>query len=146
MSVGAYPRSSPYLDAASPRGTAFFLLIPIFCLYTAHMCSIVKHLSRHIYPRDAVRRVLSWHQLLPPTNPGTPVTPCSIPWLGRLMARYLKGTFPQAPRLEPDLRLSPHPAQHFQIRLGLRSVAWSTYELEVVHAICLFRIFELGPR
>src|SRR5215831_6344961 len=60
MSVGAHPRSSPHLDAASHLGTAFFLLIPveIFCLYTAHMCSIVKHISHHLSPLDAVRRVL----------------------------------------------------------------------------------------
>src|SRR5215469_18647204 len=83
MSVGALPRSSPHLDAASPLSTAFFLLVPveIFSLYTVHMCSIVEHLSCHIYTLDAVRRVLAWHQLLPPTNPGTPVTPCSIPSL-----------------------------------------------------------------
>src|SRR5262249_37195503 len=83
MSVGAHPRSSPHLDAASPLCTAFFLLVPveIFCLYTAHMCSIVKHLSRHIYTLDAVRRVLAWRQLLPPTHPGTPGAPCSLPSL-----------------------------------------------------------------
>src|SRR5262252_6207181 len=83
MSVGAHPRSSPHLDAASHLGTAFSLLVPveIFCLYSAHMCSIVKHLSRHIYTLDAVRRVLAWRQLLPPTNPGTPVAPCSLPSL-----------------------------------------------------------------
>jgi hypothetical protein len=43
--------------------------------------------------------------------------------LGSDKARSLTGTFPHRPRLEPDLRLSPHPAQHFQISLGLRSVA-----------------------
>src|SRR5215468_1026589 len=39
MSVGAHPRSSPHLDAASHLGTAFFLLIPveIFCLYTTRI-------------------------------------------------------------------------------------------------------------
>src|SRR5262244_3475069 len=55
------------------------LSVEIFYLYTAHMCSIVKHISGHLPPLDAVRRVLAWHQLLPPMNPGTPVTPCSIP-------------------------------------------------------------------
>src|SRR5260370_34858086 len=71
MSLGAHPRSSPHLDAASHLGTAFFLLVPveIFCLYTALMCSIVKHICRHIPPLDAVRRVLAWRQLLPPMNP-----------------------------------------------------------------------------
>jgi hypothetical protein len=44
--------------------------------------------------------------------------------LGRLMARCLVGTFPQAPRLEPYVRLSPHTAQHFQISLGLSSVTF----------------------
>ena len=43
--------------------------------------------------------------------------------LGRDKARCLVGTFPHPPRLEPDLRLSPHPAQHFLISLGLSSVA-----------------------
>jgi hypothetical protein len=43
--------------------------------------------------------------------------------LRRVMARYLMGTFPQPPRLEPDLRLSTHPAQHFQISLSFSSVA-----------------------
>src|SRR5215831_7561091 len=49
----------------------------------------------------------------------------------------LVGTFPHAPRLEPDVRLSPHTAQHSQIRLGLRSVAWCAYRLKVIHAISL---------
>ena len=53
------------------------------------------------------------------------------------------GTFPHPPRLEPCLRLSPHTAQHFQISLGLCSVAWSTDGLEVVHAISLLKGFEL---
>src|SRR5262249_25464414 len=61
--------------------------------------------------------------------------------LGRLMARYLVGTSPQAPRLEPDVRLSPHPAQHFQIGLRLCSVAWGAYGLEVAHAISLCGVF-----
>ena len=43
--------------------------------------------------------------------------------LRRDKARYLEGTFPHPPRLEPDLRLSPHPAQHFQVYLSLCSVA-----------------------
>ena len=62
--------------------------------------------------------------------------------LGRVMARYLVGTFPQPPRLEPDLRLSPHPAQHFQINLCLCSVAWCAYRLEVIHAVSLRWVFE----
>src|SRR4029453_446857 len=32
--------------------------------------------------------------------------------LRRDKARYLVGTFPHPPRLEPDVRLSPHPPQH----------------------------------
>src|SRR5215831_18174108 len=96
MSVGAHPRSSPHLDAASHLGTAFSLLVPveIFCLYNAHMCSIVKHLSRHIYTLDAVRRVLAWRQLLPPTNPGTPVAPCSIPSLPTISRPFLPHSTP----------------------------------------------------
>src|SRR6266478_5582075 len=53
MSVGAHPRSSPHLDAASHLGTAFFLLVPveIFCLYTAHMCSIQAYFPSYPSPR-----------------------------------------------------------------------------------------------
>src|SRR5262245_1781584 len=71
------------LDAASHLGTALFLLVPveIFCLYTAHMCSIVKHISRHLPTLDAVWRGHAWHQLLPPMNPATRAAPCSIPSL-----------------------------------------------------------------
>src|SRR5215510_13856555 len=71
MSVGAHPRRSPHLDAASHLGTAFSLLIPveIFCLYTAHMCSIVKHISCHIYTLDPGRRRHAWHLLWRPTHP-----------------------------------------------------------------------------
>src|SRR5262249_28136071 len=80
VSLGAHPRISPHLDAASHLGTAFFLLVPveIFCLYTAHMFSIVKHLTRHIPTRDAVRRVLAWRQLLPPMHPAIQAARCSI--------------------------------------------------------------------
>src|SRR5262249_16828615 len=51
MSVGAHPRSSPHLDAASHLCTAFFLLVPveICCLYTAHMCRIVSGSSWHFH-------------------------------------------------------------------------------------------------
>src|SRR5262245_36088897 len=63
--------------------------------------------------------------------------------LGRLMARCPVGTSPQAPRLEPDLRLSPRPARHLQISLGLSSVAWCAYRLEVAHAISLRWVLEL---
>src|SRR5215470_19149996 len=105
MSVGAHPRSSPHLDAASPLGTAFFLIpVEIFCLYTAHMCSIVKHLSRHIYTLDAVRRVLAWRQLLPPTNPGTPVAPCSIPSLPTISRPFLPHSTP-TPMLQACRRM-----------------------------------------
>jgi hypothetical protein len=47
--------------------------------------------------------------------------------VGKVMAHCLDlsifGMFPQPPRLEPCLRLLPHTAQHFQISLGLCSVA-----------------------
>ena len=57
-------------------------------------------------------------------------------WVGtRRVALWVR--FPHPPLLEPDLRLSPHPAQHFQISLGLSSVAWCIYRLEVAHAISL---------
>src|SRR5262245_39774119 len=59
------------------------------------------------------------------------------------MARCPVGTSPQAPRLEPDLRLSPRPARHLQISLGLSSVAWCAYRLEVAHAISLRWVLEL---
>ena len=49
--------------------------------------------------------------------------------LGRLMARYLVGTSPQAPRLEPYVRLSPRTAQHFPINLGLSSVTIGAEDL-----------------
>src|SRR5262249_36317067 len=58
---------------------ACFVLPILFFLTTAHMYSIVAAMSFHLLILDAVRRVLAWPQLLPPTNPGTPVTPCSIP-------------------------------------------------------------------
>src|SRR6266568_7573970 len=57
---------------------ACFVLPVLFFLTTAHMCSIVAAMSCHLLILDAVRRVLAWRQLLPPTNPGTPVAPCSI--------------------------------------------------------------------
>ena len=62
---GSAPPELPHLDAASHLGTAFFLLVPVevFCLYTAHMCSIVKHISHHLPPRDPVRRRHAWHLL-----------------------------------------------------------------------------------
>jgi hypothetical protein len=37
------------------------------------------------------------------------------PQLRRNKARYLRGTSPHSPRLEPDLPFSRHPAQHFPI-------------------------------
>src|SRR5262249_32738307 len=81
MSVGAHPWSSPHLDAASHLGTAFSLLIPveIFCLYTAHMCSIAKHISCHIYTLDPGRRRHAWHLLWRPTHPAIRATRCSLP-------------------------------------------------------------------
>ena len=57
--------------------------------------------------------------------------------LRRDRVRCLVGTFPHPPRLEPDLRLSPHPAQHFQISLGLCSVAFSAEELLGYQLVCL---------
>src|SRR5215831_3749768 len=51
--------------------------VEIFYLYTVHMCSIVKHLSRHIYTLDAVWRGLAWRQRLPPTHPAIRATQCS---------------------------------------------------------------------
>ena len=57
--------------------------------------------------------------------------------VGKRKARCLVGTFPHAPRLEPCLRLSPHTAQHLQIRLGLSSVTCGAEDLHVVHAICI---------
>ena len=62
--------------------------------------------------------------------------------LGRDKARCLEGTFPHPPRLAPDVRLLPHPAQHFQIRLGLRSVTRGAESLEVCQAVCIRRVFE----
>src|SRR5215468_9574323 len=90
MSVRAHPRSSPHLDTASHHGTAFFLLVPveIFCLYTAHMYSIVKHISRHLPTLDAVWRGHAWHQLLPPMNPATRAAPCSIPSLPTILRPF----------------------------------------------------------
>src|SRR5712692_8689392 len=66
--------------------------------------------------------------------------------LCRDKARCLVGTFPHPPRLEPDLRLSSHPAQHFPISLGLCSVAVGTEDLEVFQAVCIRRFFEFRTR
>src|SRR6266571_5613991 len=63
--------------------------------------------------------------------------------VGRDKARCLVGTFPHPPRLEPCLRLSPHTAQHFQISLGLSSVAFGAEYLHVVRAVCILWSFEL---
>src|SRR5215831_9399863 len=60
----------------------------------------------------------------------------------RRRARLVSCLFPHPPRLEPDLRLSPHPAQHFQISLCLSSVACCAYWLEVLHAITFHCVFE----
>ncbi len=57
---------------------------------------------------------------VPPRLPQSPFP------LGRDKAHCLEGMFPHPPRLEPDLRLSSHPAQHFQISLGLCSVTIGT--------------------
>ena len=54
--------------------------------------------------------------------------------------------FPHPPRLEPDVPLLGHPAQHFPISLRLCSVAWCTHGLEVIHAISLRWVFERSAR
>jgi len=57
-----------------------------------------------------------------------------LPWLtpGRdKKARYLSVRFQHPPRLEPDLRLSPHPAQHLEIVLGLCSVTITEQAVKV---------------
>ena len=43
--------------------------------------------------------------------------------LGKRKARCLDGTFPQRSPFRTVRATFTHPAQHFQIRLGLRSVA-----------------------
>src|SRR2546428_12468065 len=52
--------------------------------------------------------------------------------------------FRHPPRLEPDLRLSPHPAQHPEIILGLCSVTISADNLDIAYAVCILGIFEPG--
>ena len=52
------------------------------------------------------------------------------------------GLFPHPPRLEPDVPLSGHPAQHFQISLGLSSVAIDAEYLLIFQAVCLPWVFE----
>src|SRR5262249_8296483 len=42
----------------------------------------------------------------------------------------------------PRRTLSPHTSQHSQIRLGLSSVAWCAYRLNVIHSISLGEILE----
>src|SRR5439155_21837540 len=91
----------------------FFLLVPveIFCLYTAHMCSIVKYISHHIPPLDAVRRVLAWRQLLPPMNPAIQAARCSItslPTISRPFSPHWTRTLmPQACRPMSNGSLTP---------------------------------------
>src|SRR5262249_30667422 len=106
MSVGAHPRSSPHLDAASHLGTAFFLLVPveIFCLYTAHMYSIVKRISGHLSPLDAVRRVHVWRLLLRPTHHATRAAPCSIPSLPTILRPFSPHSTP-TPMLQACRRM-----------------------------------------
>src|SRR5712691_9926283 len=50
------------------------VLIVLFSLNSAHAHSIVEDISCHIHTLDAeaVRRVLSWRLLLPPTNHAIP--------------------------------------------------------------------------
>jgi hypothetical protein len=110
--------------------------------------------SRGASPRMGLQDPLLCHSHSSHTSPGpTPAhyhachraprgwagvaPPGASAMVGRDKARCLMGTSPHPPRLEPCLRLSPHTAQHFQIRLGLSSVAWCTYRLKVIHAISL---------
>jgi hypothetical protein len=71
----------------------------------------------------------------------------SLTWLtpGRdKKARYLSVRFQHPPRLEPDLRLSPHPAQHPEIVLSLCSVTIGADNLDIAYAVCILGIFEPG--
>src|SRR5216683_6242402 len=64
-------------------------------------------------------------------------------------ARYLSVRFQHPPRLEPDLRLSPHPAQHPEIVLGLCSVTIGADNLDIAYAVCIlgnYRAGCTGPR
>src|SRR5713101_6844455 len=64
----------------------------------------------------------------------TPAWRAWLTWLtpGRdKKARYLSVRFQHPPRLEPDLRLSPHPAQHLEIVLGLCSVTITEQAVKV---------------
>src|SRR2546427_11587516 len=58
---------------AERRGRHVPLCLPCpsqnyFFLSSAHTYSIVDDISRYFHNLDAVRRVLSWPRLLPPTN------------------------------------------------------------------------------
>src|SRR5215467_14340675 len=79
--MGEVPKHYP-----QPAGTR---PVEILCLYTAHVCSIVKYISRHLPTLDAVWRGHAWHQLLPPMNPATLAAPCSIPSLPTISRPFL---------------------------------------------------------
>src|SRR2546429_146028 len=77
----------------------------------------------------------------------TPSWRALLTWLtpGRdKKARYLSVRFRHPPRLEPDLRLSPHPAQHPEILLGLCSVTIGADNLYIAYTVCILGIFEPG--
>src|SRR2546428_13131350 len=50
----------------------------------------------------------------------------------------------RSPRLEPDVRLSPHPAQHPEIVLSLCSVTIGADNLAIAYVVCILGIFEPG--
>src|SRR2546427_10063466 len=72
-------QQDPWRIRRVPRGLFCPSRPVLFFLNTSHMCSIVGAMSCHLPPRDAVRRVLVWRQLLPPMNPGIRAARCSIP-------------------------------------------------------------------
>src|SRR5262249_3384598 len=54
---------------------------------------------------------------------------------------------PHPPRLEPDMRLSPHPAQHLEILFRLFPITWLLMQNpEILRAIGTPGRCELGPR
>src|SRR5713101_1703280 len=77
-------------------------------------------------------------------NPSWSILPtCATPGRDK-KARYLSVRFQHPPRLEPDLRLSPHPAQHPEIVLSLCSVTIGADNLDIAYAVCILGIFEPG--
>src|SRR6266446_8727992 len=50
--------------------------------------------------------------------------------------------FPHTPRLEPDLPLSGHPAQHLPLDLSLFSVTEGAEHFHIAQLICIPGVFE----